>query len=454
LFLLFFIGFGMKAGFVPLHTWLPDAHPAAPSHVSGTMSGVMIKMGIYGILRVLTYVQDDLFLIGIIILAISAISGLLGVMLAIIQHDLKKLLAYHSIENIGIIGMGLGLGTIGLSLQNDILVILGFSGTLLHVLNHSLFKSLLFFSTGSVYKNYHTLNIEQLGGVIHRMPKTALFFLIGSAAICGLPPLNGFISEMLIYVGLFNGLIAGTFYHSIVMLLAIVCLASIGGLAIFCFTKVFGIVFLGSERKKPEHEISEVDNNMLFPQLLITFAILLIGLFPILFIQPISLVVSDIFHIQVDNIIFTFSDTFRQISIICMILIGVTGLLFFLRSVLLKKRNVGYSPTWGCGYANTSAKQQYTSTSFANSFYKIAHPVLITETDYFSIHEEEIIPQKHSFKSHSVDVFKKITIKIIDFIAIILKNLARLQTGLIQHYILYAFIFILFIFALLFLSLL
>jgi hydrogenase-4 component B len=146
LFILFFIGFGMKAGFIPLHTWLPQAHPAAPSHVSGVMSGVMIKMGIYGILRVVISLQNDLFVIGNIILFVSLISGILGVMMAIVQHDIKRLLAYHSIENIGIIGIGIGLGVIGLSVENTGLILLGFSGGLLHVLNHSLFKSLLFYN--------------------------------------------------------------------------------------------------------------------------------------------------------------------------------------------------------------------------------------------------------------------------------------------------------------------
>ena len=160
LFILFFSGFGIKAGFIPFHTWLPQAHPAAPSHVSGVMSGVMIKMGIYGILRVLLFLQHDLLQIGVLILVVSLISGVLGVMMAIVQHDLKRLLAYHSIENIGIIGIGIGLGVIGLANGNNTLCLLGFSGGLLHVLNHSLFKSVLFFNAGSVYQATHTRNFE------------------------------------------------------------------------------------------------------------------------------------------------------------------------------------------------------------------------------------------------------------------------------------------------------
>ncbi len=205
LFLLFFAGFGIKAGFIPLHTWLPHAHPAAPSHISGIMSGVIIKMGIYGIVRVLTFIHTDLYSVGLFLLIISFISGALGVTLAIVQHDYKKLLAYHSIENIGIIGMGIGIGVIGLALENPTLAVLGFAGGFLHILNHALFKSLLFFTAGNIYSQTHTRNIEKLGGLIKKMPKTAFFFLLGSIAISGLPPFNGFISEFPIYVGLFKG---------------------------------------------------------------------------------------------------------------------------------------------------------------------------------------------------------------------------------------------------------
>ena len=216
LFLLFFIGFAIKAGFMPLHTWLPEAHPAAPSHVSGVMSGVMIKMGIYGIFRVVLATQSDLLIIGVLLLAVSLISGLLGVIYAILQHDLKRLLAYHSIENIGIIGIGLGLGIIGKATNNQMLMLLGFSGALLHTLNHSLFKSLLFFNAGSVYLAAKIRDIEKCGGLMKTMPYTALLFLLGSIAICGLPPFNGFISEYLIYFGMINTMHgAGFSNHSI-----------------------------------------------------------------------------------------------------------------------------------------------------------------------------------------------------------------------------------------------
>ena len=194
LYLCFFIGFAIKAGFVPFHTWLPYAHPVAPAHVSGVMSGVMIKLGIFGILRMLILVNQNYLIIGYIILIVSLISGVYGVALAIVQHNLKKLLAYHSIENIGIIGIAIGIGAIGIGTKNPLLAFAGFAGALLHTLNHSLFKSLLFYEAGTIYQTIHTLNIDSMGGLIKKMPQTAILFIIAAMAICGLPPFNGFIS--------------------------------------------------------------------------------------------------------------------------------------------------------------------------------------------------------------------------------------------------------------------
>ena len=248
LFLCFFIGFAIKAGFVPFHTWLPYAHPVAPAHVSGVMSGVMIKLGIFGILRMMLLVNQNYLIIGYFILIVSLISGLYGVILAIVQHNLKKLLAYHSIENIGIIGIGIGLGAIGVGIKNPYLAFAGFAGALLHTLNHSLFKSLLFYGAGTIYQTIHTLNIDSMGGLIKKMPQTAFLFLIAALAICGLPPFNGFISEFIIYLGLFEGIHSGSLAITTVFILSIAGLVIIGGLALLCFTKALGIIFLGQER--------------------------------------------------------------------------------------------------------------------------------------------------------------------------------------------------------------
>jgi len=447
LFILFFIGFGIKAGFIPLHTWLPQAHPAAPSHVSGVMSGVMIKMGIYGILRVLLAVQYDLLQIGILILVVSLISGILGVMMAIVQHDLKRLLAYHSIENIGIIGIGIGLGVIGLSTGNNALSLLGFSGGLLHVLNHSLFKSLLFFNAGSVYHATHTRNIEQLGGLMKRMPYTSVLFLIGSLAICGLPPFNGFISEYLIYLGMFKSLSAASLYQSITILGTIVGLSLIGGLAIFCFTKAFGIVFLGEPRSEKAFSAIEVSNDMIIPQYISVILIVLIGLASVWFVKPVFEIISAGFSLTNINIEAGSSmSDLTQISIISGIFILSVIILLIYRHYHLKSKVVSYGPTWGCGYTAPGPKQQYTATSYAYNYNHLAKPVLQTEKMMKEISEDDIFPSARNFKSRSDDFFRKVLIdRPVDLVSGLLKRIAIMQTGRIQHYILYAFVFMLFI---------
>ncbi|MCX6247322.1 MAG: proton-conducting transporter membrane subunit [Bacteroidetes bacterium] len=454
LFTLFFAGFAIKAGFIPFHTWLPEAHPAAPSHVSGVMSGVMIKMGIYGIVRVLTNVQSDLVTIGLIVLSVSAVSGVLGVLMAIVQHDLKKLLAYHSIENIGIIGIGIGLGAIGLGIHNPMLVMLGFTGGLLHVLNHSLFKSLLFFSAGSVYQSCQTRNLEELGGLVKKMPVTAGLFLTGSIAICGLPPLNGFISEILIYIGLFTGLSAGSVYQSVYMLLAIISLVLIGGLAIYCFTKAFGVIFLGSPRSASHTAVAEAGKGMLAPQLVISGVILMIGFFPLIFLQPLAGIISMQFQLSVVPGWSSITESLSMIGSMGFLLTGISLLLFYIRYRVLKTRIVREGPTWGCGYTAATSRMQYTGTSYADAVSGLAEPILKTKTQVSLIGEEEIFPGEGSFSTHTEDVFRLGLNRLIDFLMLVLKKLARLQTGNIQHYILYAFIFMILIFVLLYLKIL
>src|SRR5665647_2293232 len=219
IFVLLFSGFAIKAGFIPFHTWLPHAHPAAPSHVSGVMSGVIVKLGIYGIFRIITQLQQDWLLIGEVILSLSVATALYGIINAAVKYDFKQMLAYCTIENIGLIGIGIGIGLIGMGNGNNLLVLLGFSAALLHTLNHSLFKSLLFFAAGSVYQQTHTRDMELLGGLIKKMPKTAFFFLIGAMAIGGLPPLNGFVSEFLMYTGLIQALSAPSGVSQLILVL-------------------------------------------------------------------------------------------------------------------------------------------------------------------------------------------------------------------------------------------
>ena len=281
LFLLAVIGFGTKAGFIPMHVWLPEAHPAAPSHVSAVMSGVMIKTGIYGLLRMLTLLGPPPAWWGWTLVAIGVVSGVLGVLYALSQHDLKRLLAYHSVENIGIIALGLGVGVLGISYGNPAMAALGFTGGLLHVVNHAVFKSLLFLGAGSVLHATGTGELDRLGGLLKRMPVTGATFLIGAAAISGLPPLNGFVSEFLIYLGAVAGLggqAGAAPAWPLMSVLVVGGLALIGGLAAACFTKAFGIVFLGEPRSDEAAHAHEAGAAMRWPMVVLAGLCVLIGL--------------------------------------------------------------------------------------------------------------------------------------------------------------------------------
>lgn len=444
LFILFFTGFAIKAGFVPFHTWLPLAHPAAPAHISGIMSGVIIKIGIYGILRVLMLIKTDMVTIGYFILFVSVITGMYGVMLAIVQHNLKKLLAYHSIENIGIIGIGIGLGTLGLGYNHQILVLAGFGGALLHVLNHSLFKSLLFFSAGNVYQATHTMNIESLGGLIKKLPHTGYLFLIGSLAICGLPPFNGFISEFFLYNGLFHGLVSGNFKLILFILFTILGLVSIGGLALICFTKAFGIVFLGTPREETHPDKNIEIPYRIWPMYMIVLAIMTIGLFPLIFNSYLINIIG-LYQPGLDpHVKLQFVETITQMTMIGWYSLGfiaLTSLIYYLKLLITRRKTITRDSTWGCAYTGQTGKMQYTASSFIRSYRKLAEPVLSIKKE--KIEATGLYPQNIMQKTHSHD---KIETWLIDKPLIlfrkILNSFTFLQNGNIQAYVLYGLVFV------------
>ena len=366
LFGLAFLGFGVKAGIVPVHVWLPEAHPAAPSHVSAYMSGVMIKMGIYGILRAVLLLGGPVYSWGMILVVTGVVSGILGVLFALAQHDLKRLLAYHSVENIGIILLGLGIGMIGISQGRPTVAVFGLAGGLLHVLNHSLFKGMLFLGAGSIQQQCATLEIDELGGLKKRMPKTAFCFLIGSAAICGLPPLNGFISEFLIYFGAVHGQTILPAANAWPLLLTLAGLALIGGLAAACFVKAYGIIFLGSPRSSHAEDAIETGPSMYLPMGLLAVLCIGIGLAAPLFLHLVRQAVAVFLPTFVT--LSPFADAAHQLEIISLVGAGVIllGLGFgLLRYVLLKNRQTGREATWGCGYQYPNVRMQYTASSFA-----------------------------------------------------------------------------------------
>ncbi|HEY6865713.1 MAG TPA: proton-conducting transporter membrane subunit [Candidatus Eisenbacteria bacterium] len=363
IFLLALVGFGTKAGFWPLHIWLPDAHPAAPSHVSALMSGVMIKMGIYGLLRVLTFLGPPPQWWGAMLVAVGAISGVAGVLQALAQHDLKRLLAYHSVENIGIIALGIGIGLLAQNHGAGTIAFLGYAGALLHVLNHGLFKGLLFQGAGSIVHATGTRDIDALGGLYRRMPVTGLLFLIGSIAICGLPPLNGFVSEWLIYVGAFRGGVPGAPGWTVASVVTVLALALIGGLAAACFVKAFGVAFLGEARSAASSRAHEAGPSMRLAMGLGALLCLGIGLWPAGALQLVSSAVADL---APGSTAATYgAGALGAITRACAVLIGLVALLALARLALLRRRRVEAGPTWGCGFEAPDARMQYTAASFA-----------------------------------------------------------------------------------------
>lgn len=452
LYLIFFVGFAIKAGFVPFHTWLPYAHPAAPSHISGIMSGLLIKIGIFGILRMLLLISVDYKIIGIIILVISLISSVYGIMMAILQQNLKKILAYSSVENIGIIGIGIGLGCIGLGSNNLILCSLGFAGALLHTLNHSLFKSLLFFTAGNVYQATHSLDIEKMGGLIKKMPQTAFLFLIAALAICGLPPFNGFISEFILYSGLFSLVHSATVVSLLVIVTTIMALVLIGGLAIICFTKTFGVVFLGSPRHEFHHEVKELPFIQLLPLYFIASLIVTIGSFPRIFldllIKPVQLFTN--LH-QLPFASFQESGIETLLSVSQSSLYFIVAILFVwtFRKLMLRKRTKTISSTWGCGYTAPTAKIQYTGGSFSKTYTQLFGLL-------FQINKKEnvvkgIFPTKASLSTHAYDKIEKwlIDYPVINF-RHFLGRFLFIQNGRVQSYVAYGIVFIIVILTLTF----
>jgi len=450
LFIIFFLGFGLKAGFMGLHTWLPHAHPAAPSHVSGVMSGVIVKMGIYGIFRIISFLKADYILLGEVVLILSLLTGLFGIMNAAVHRDFKKMLAYCTIENIGIIGIGIGLGLIGMGKGQSLLYYLGFGGALLHVLNHSLFKSLLFYSAGSVYQQTHTRDMDQLGGLIKTMPHTAVMFLIGAIAIGGIPPFNGFVSEFLIYCGLLDGIHSAGIAQVLLMVLSFAGMSIIGGISILTFTKAFGTIFLGTPRQNLHHEPQEVSVLMLIPQYMTVTVMLAVAFVPGFFLRLVGTLLGGGFSSNVpmdSSKFFAYLPLLSNISLYFFLFLFVVGLVFVIRFLATRKREVKYASTWGCGYLAPNTRMQYTGKSFSKTLGKIFGVLVTEKKKYTELTTGEIFPQTRNHSSHYIDFFES---NIFDaFINRLIHGMSYfgfIQNGRIQMYVLYGVFFILLIF--------
>lgn len=434
LFWLVLFGFGLKAGLFPLHIWLPAAHANAPSHVSAMLSGVTLKIGIYGLMRFSGWlpIPDGA---GWVVAVLGVTSAVLGVAFALGQHDLKRLLAYHSVENIGIILIGLGFALVAVQQGNPVWGRLALAGALLHVWNHGLFKALLFFGAGSVLHATGTRTMSQLGGLWRAMPWTAGLFALGAVAISGLPPLNGFVSEWLVYLGLFDA----TLSHgpsAWMAILAAILLGITGALALACFTKVCGVVFLGAPRSPAAAHAHESGPAMRGSMLVLGVACVAIGLAPVVF-WPAVVRAMDVW-----NPVWAGAETPVALSALGMFHMALAVVALALAGWLWRSvrcRGLTRAVTWDCGYALPTARMQYTASSFAG---------IITEWFAWILRPERHreLPETYfpSEAHHAEHTPETVLEKIVEPAAAVVmrvSTLARsLQHGRLQAYLLYLLI--------------
>ena len=446
LLLVFLAGFGMKAGLFPMHVWLPEAHPAAPSHVSALMSGVMIKTGVYGTLRTAMYLPagEALATAGIVLLGAGIVTGLWGVLLAAMQNDIKRLLAYSSIENVGIIFIAIGTALLGRSAGNDTVALCGMAGALLHTLNHSFFKSLLFFAAGNLYAEAHTTTLDRFGGVARQMPVTAILFLAGTAAICALPPLNGFVSEFIIYTGMLRSIAEGQ--QVLLAAAGVTALALIGGLALFAFTKLYGIVFLGTPRTHEVAEMHEADNYRITAMALPAAGILFIGLLPWTVLPLLTKVAATLLP-DLRPTALPLWEGVAQLSLVAAVLIAATVLLLAAKGRALRRRTVASGPTWGCGFTAVNTRMQYTGESFAEGLESVVRPFTEEVVEGKAVDKQEIFPSAHDFDIRRKDrIARLFSAWWVEALRLLNARVMRLRTGKINNYILFALLFIVLVF--------
>jgi hydrogenase-4 component B len=452
-FLLFLFGFGVKAGIVPLHIWLPEAHPVAPSNVSALLSGVIIKTGIYGLTRVLfDFMGTPPNWWGVTVLTIGTISAVLGVLYALMEHDLKRLLAYHSIENIGIILMGLGAALMFLHTNHPVLAALALIAGLYHTINHAVFKALLFLGAGAVLHATHTRDMEKMGGLIKRMPKTAFFFLIGAVAISALPPLNGFVSEWLTYQSLLQGFGTTDSLVRLMFPLSGAMLALTGALAAACFVKAFGITFLAQPRSEQAAQAHEVSPTMLLGMGLLTGACVFLGLFPTTFLALLGPLTQQLigqplpaYLVQADGWVLgsakAMGGTVSTLGIalmgICLLPIPLVLWLFFGR-----RTRVRIGPTWDCGLRGLTPQMEYTATGFSKPIRMIFKALfrprreVQREYDYSPYFAKTLRFESHIEEAFVTRLYRPLNRTILR----LSRRMRALQAGSIQAYLIYIFI--------------
>ncbi len=380
-FLLLLASFGLKSAFFPFHSWLPRAHAAAPAHVSALMSGVIHKAGLYALVRFILLIGRPDEWMGWFLIGFSLLSAVIGALYTVGQRDIKRLLGYSSTENVGIAGLGLGIGCLGLAWGNAQLTAVGFAGGLLHVLNHAFFKCQLFYAAGSVYQATHTVDMERLGGLARLMPWTTGAFLLGGVAIAALPPLNGFSSEFLIYSGLFTAR-AVPAWAQVALAAVAAGLAFVGAVSALSITRAFGVAFLGTARDPSAQQAREVNPWMLTPTLLHAAGVVGLGLMPALGLALVegsarlALAALGTGTPELHLLLKDMADTLTHVGTLSATLLLACLALWWLRSRFAGAR-ASEPGTWGCGYMTPNARMQYTGSSFSWDFSRHFRSVMV-----------------------------------------------------------------------------
>lgn len=447
-FIMVLIGFGTKAGIVPLHVWLPRAHPAAPSHISALMSAVMIKTAAYGILRVcFDFLGGVSVWWGAILLAAGALSAFIGILYGLAENDIKRFLAYSSAENMGIIFMGIGAALIFNSYHQPLLAALALTAALYHILNHAMFKSTLFMGAGAVLFTTHTRNINELGGLIKRMPETAVFFLAGGLALSALPPFNGFVSEWATFQSLLHlSFDINNPWWKIIGGLAASILGITGALAAGGFIKHFGTAFLAMPRSKNAEHAEEVPAAMRLGMAISALFCLVLGIWPGFVLTIIENINKKIFHIHLTGnticyIPFTGHSPESLFPGIAMLtLLGIPTLIIILLRILLGSNTIQTGETWNCG-TPLKASMEYTGTSFSHPVLRILQRLIGTHGTVKVYEQYAYYPRKIGYHLYNYHSIEDIAYKPLVTLAVKLSQVIRLiQNGNLQSYLAYMII--------------
>jgi len=450
-FFLAFFGFAAKAGVIPLHVWLPEAHPVAPSNVSALMSGIMLKTAIYGIIRVaFDLIRDFPWWWGAVVLILGLVSALLGILFALQQQDLKKLLAYSSVENIGIILVGIGLSMTFASFHSPVLSALALTAGLYHTFNHAMFKGLLFMGAGAVLHATHERNMERMGGLIHRMPWTSALFLIGCISISALPPFNGFVSEWLMFQAFLLSPALPSSLLNFLIPMGAALLALAAALAAMCFVKAFGVTFLGQWRGQHRPEVHEVDWFMRIGMGMTAIACLLLGIFPTAMIRWMDVIASGFVGGELSESAGAFGWIWlTPISherasysgpIVLLGLVGVVALVFLLLHA--RRKTIHTGPLWDCGFEKVTPRMQYTATAFSMPVRRIFgyyfHIRERKESKYLLDHKAFVKSIRYTLKTRD-RFWGWLYQPVADASFWISRKTGKLQKGRIQVYLIYSF---------------